>query len=35
MKKVCIYCSASNGLDKSYHKEAQKMGELLAKTATI
>ena len=31
MKKVCIYCSASNGLDKSYHKEAQKMGELLAK----
>ena len=30
MKNICVYCSASNGLDKSYHSDAQKMGELLA-----
>ena len=29
MKKVCVQCSASDGLDESYYKEAKKLGELL------
>ncbi|MBQ3311034.1 TIGR00730 family Rossman fold protein [bacterium] len=29
MKKICVYCSASDGLDESYYKEAQRLGELL------
>ena len=31
MKNICVFCSASNGLDESYYTEARKMGELLAK----
>ena len=29
MKKVCVYCSASDGISEIYYKDAQKMGELL------
>ena len=29
MKKVCVYCSASNGVEEIYYKEATKLGELL------
>ena len=31
MKNICVFCSASNGLEESYYSEARKMGELLAK----
>ncbi len=31
MKKICVYCSASDGIDEIYCKDAQKMGELLGK----
>ncbi len=31
MKKVCVYCSSSNTLDKAYYKDAELLGELLAK----
>jgi len=31
MKNICVFCSASNGLDETYYTEAKKMGELLAK----
>ncbi|MBR1680565.1 TIGR00730 family Rossman fold protein, partial [bacterium] len=31
MKKVCVYCSASDGIAEIYYKDAQKMGELLGK----
>ena len=31
MKNICVFCSASNGLDETYYTEARKMGELLAK----
>ena len=31
MKKICVYCSASDGLDDSYYKDAQNLGELLGK----
>ncbi len=30
MTNICVFCSASNGLDESYYTEARKMGELLA-----
>lgn len=30
MKKICIYCSANNKVDKIYHDAAQKVGELIA-----
>ena len=29
VKKICVYCSASDGIDEIYYKDAQKMGELL------
>ena len=29
MKRICVYCSASDGISEIYHKDAQKMGELL------
>ena len=29
MKKVCVYCSASDGIAECYYQDAQKMGELL------
>ncbi len=29
MKKVCVYCSASDGISEVYYKDAQKMGELI------
>ncbi len=31
MKNICVFCSASDGIDEIYHKDAEKMGELLAK----
>lgn len=31
VKNVCVYCSSSNTLDKSYYDDAQVLGELLAK----
>ena len=31
MKKVCVYSSSSNTLDKAYYKDAELLGELLAK----
>lgn len=31
MKKVCVYCSASDGIEEIYYKDAQKLGELLGK----
>ncbi len=31
MKNICVFCSASNGLDETYYTEAEKMGELIAK----
>ncbi len=31
MKNICVFCSASNGLEESYYDEARKMGELIAK----
>ena len=30
MTNICVFCSASNGLDESYYTEARKMGKLLA-----
>ena len=30
MKNICVFCGASDGLDKSYYEEATKMGKLLA-----
>lgn len=30
MKNICVFCGASDGLDKSYYDEAVKMGKLLA-----
>lgn len=29
MKKVCVYCSASDGISEVYHADAKRMGELL------
>lgn len=29
MKKVCVYCSASDGINEIYYKDAKKLGELL------
>lgn len=31
VKNICVYCSSSNTLDKSYYDDAQVLGELLAK----
>lgn len=31
MKNICVYCSASDGIDEIYYKDAQKLGELLGK----
>lgn len=31
MKKICVYCSASSGLENLYLEEAYKTGEILAK----
>ena len=32
MKNICVFCGASDGLDKSYYEEASKMGKLLAES---
>jgi len=32
MKNICVFCSASNGLDENYYTEAKKMGKLLAES---
>ena len=32
LKRVCVYCSSSNSLDKSYYNDAELLGELLAKS---
>ncbi len=29
MKKICVYCSASDGIDEIYYEDAQKIGELI------
>ena len=31
MKKICVYCSASDGISEIYYKDAQKTGELIGK----
>ena len=31
VKNICVYCSSSNTLDKSYYDDARVLGELLAK----
>lgn len=31
MKKVCVYCSASDGIEEVYYKDAKKLGELIGK----
>ena len=31
MKKICVYCSASDGISEVYYKDAEKMGELIGK----
>lgn len=31
MKKICVYCSASNGVDEIYYKDAVKLGEMIGK----
>ena len=31
MKKICVYCSASDGISEIYYKDAKKVGELIGK----